>query len=270
MGYTEILYEVRDRIATVTLNRPDKLNAYTPTMGAELRAAMEVAAADDDVRVIVLTGAGRGFCAGADMTRLSGISAEGGMAADEVKPFDPTSRPDFQHRNTYFPAVPKPIIGAVNGACAGLGMALTLFCDMRFAADAAVFTTSFARRGLIAEHGISWTLPRLVGPSKAADLLLSGRKVLADEALRIGLVDHVVPGADLIDAVRAYATELATYSSPRSMRIMKRQLWNVAAETLDEAMKVADTEMHLSLGSDDFKEGVRHFLEKRLPNFTDR
>lgn len=270
MSYTEIQYDVRDRIGTITLNRPDKLNAWTPTMGGEVRAAMEAAAADDEVRVIVLTGAGRGFCAGVDMTRLSGISSAGGMASDDAKPFDPSSRPDFQHRYTYFPAVPKPIIGAVNGACAGLGMALSLFCDMRFAADTTVFTTSFARRGLIAEHGISWTLPRLVGPSKAADLLLSGRKVKADEALRIGLVDHVVPAGDLIDAVRAYATELVIYSSPRSMRVMKRQLWNVSAQTLDEAMHDADAEMHLSLSTEDFKEGVAHFMEKRLPAFTGR
>jgi enoyl-CoA hydratase/carnithine racemase len=268
VSFTEIKYDVVDRVAVVTLNRPEQLNAWTAVMGKEVREAMEQAAADDTVRVIVLTGAGRGFCAGADMKRLAGISASGEIRDEVPPPFDKNSRPDFQRKNTYFPAIPKPIIAAVNGPCAGLGMCFALFCDMRFVSDTAVFTTAFARRGLIAEHGMSWTLPRLVGLSAATDLLLSGRKVSADEALRLGLADRVYPADQLMPAVMAYAKDLADLSSPRSLRVMKRQLWDASMQTLDQAMDVADHEMALSLKSDDFKEGVKHFVEKRAPAFT--
>jgi enoyl-CoA hydratase/carnithine racemase len=268
VSFTEIKYDITDRVAVVTLNRPDQLNAWTTVMGKEVRKAMEQAAADNNVRVIVLTGAGRGFCAGADMKRLSDISAAGGLKEEADPPFDANSRPDFQRKNTYFPAIPKPVIAAVNGPCAGLGMCFALFCDMRFVAQEAVFTTAFARRGLIAEHGMSWTLPRLIGLSAATDLLMSGRRVAADEALRLGLADRVYPAAELMPAVMAYAKDLSELSSPRSLRVIKRQLWETPMQTLNEAMDVADREMALSLASDDFKEGVKHFVEKRAPAFT--
>jgi enoyl-CoA hydratase/carnithine racemase len=274
MGYEQVVYDTQDGVATVTLNRPDKLNAWTQVMGREVRAAMDEAARDERVRVIVLTGAGRGFCAGADMTLLSGISGAGGAGGEEVAlPPVPAATPngaseDFRGRYAYFPAIPKPIIGALNGATAGLGLVVALYCDVRFASDAAVFTTSFARRGLIAEHGISWMLPRLVGLPHALDLMLSGRKIDAAEALRMGLVNRVVPQADLMPAVRAYAQELAQLVSPRSMAVMKRQLWEAQFQTLAEASAVADEEMTRSFGTADFKEGVAHFVEKRPPHFT--
>jgi enoyl-CoA hydratase/carnithine racemase len=153
VSFAEIEYRVTGRVAVVTLNRPEQLNAWTAVMGQEVRRAMEQARDDDDVRVIVLTGAGRGFCAGADMKLLSSISATGRIAETADAPMDANSRPDFQRKNTYF-AVPKPIIAAINGPCAGLGMCFALFCDMRCRTDA-VFTTAFARRGLIAEHGMA-------------------------------------------------------------------------------------------------------------------
>ena len=274
MGYEEIVYDTHAGIATVTLSRPDKLNAWTQTMGREVRAAMDEAARDDGVRVIVLTGAGRGFCAGADMNVLSGISGAGSAAGAEVARGAESAatpqggRPDFRGRYAYFPTIAKPIIGALNGATAGLGLVVALYCDVRFASDAAVFTTSFARRGLIAEHGISWMLPRLVGLPHALDLMLSARKIDAAEALRIGLVNQVVPHADLMPAVRAYARELAQLVSPRSMAVMKRQLWEAQFQTLAEATAVADDEMTRSFGTADFKEGVAHFVEKRPPHFT--
>ncbi|MBI1197113.1 MAG: enoyl-CoA hydratase [Phenylobacterium sp.] len=268
MGYTQILYEVSDHIATVTLNRPERLNAWTQVMAGEVRAAMETADADPDVRAIVLTGAGRGFCAGADMKDLADISAAGGLEARAHTPYDPDARADFRHPMAWFPAVRTPIIAAVNGPAAGMGLALLLFCDLRFAADSATFVTAFSRRGLIAEHGISWMLPRLVGHSRAMDLLLSSRRVDAEEAYRIGLADRVFPTNALIAETRAYAGELAAAVSPRSTRVIKRQLWDGMLQGLGEAMKTADREMAESLKSDDFKEGVAHFLEKRPPRFT--
>jgi enoyl-CoA hydratase/carnithine racemase len=272
MGYEEILYSVEDGIATVTLKRPEKLNAWTVQMGREVRQAMEEAEGEEGVRVIVLTGAGRGFCAGADMGLLSGIADAGG-AGDASEEAPATSaqrgvRPDFRGAYSYFPAIGKPVIAAVNGAAAGLGLVVALYCDLRMASDGAVFTTAFSRRGLIAEHGISWMLPRLVGLENGLDLLLSGRKIGAAEALRMGLVSQVLPAARLTQGVREYARELATLVSPRSMRVMKRQIWDAQFQTLAEATSVANREMELSFGAADFKEGVAHFLEKRAPAFT--
>jgi enoyl-CoA hydratase/carnithine racemase len=271
MANQDIVYAVADRIATITLNRPDRLNAWTPTMDTEVRAAMRQAADDEQVRVIVLTGAGRGFCAGADMAALTSISdSQGGTMASRPPPapFDPDSRPDFQKRYSYFPAVPKPIIAAVNGPCAGLGLVLALYCDLRFAAPEAQFVTAFSRRGLIAEHGINWALPTLVGLSAALDLMLSSRTVSAEEALRLRLVDRVAPAGGLMAAVRAYAAELVEAVSPRSMRVMKRQLWESRFQTLGQAIESGDHEMTESFKSEDFQEGVRHFVEKRKPAFT--
>jgi len=271
MGYEHILYDVARRIATVTLNRPERLNAWTVTMEREVREAMAAAARDDGVRVIVLTGAGRGFCAGADMDLLQSIPGGGVPSASErPRPFDPSARGDFQRKYSWFPAVPKPIIAAINGPAAGLGLVIALYCDVRIAAEGAVFTTSFSRRGLIAEHGISWLLPRLVGPTNALDLLLSARTIDAVTALRMGLVSEVLPGERFRNGVSAYARELATLVSPRSMRVMKRQIWEAQFQTLAEATDVADAEMLLSFTSEDFREGVAHFVEKRAPVFTGR
>lgn len=277
--YQDILYDVDDHIATVTLNRPDKLNAWTRQMEAEVRRAMADAAGDADARVIVLTGAGRGFCAGADMSLLQGVESttdEARAAADRdamaASPIpDALDLPDdFSLRYTYFPSVPKPIIAAVNGPCAGLGMVMALYADIRFAADEAFFTTAFARRGLIAEHGIDYMLPHLIGLPNAMDLLLSARKVSATEAHRIGLVNQVFPLASFMDDVRAYAGDLARMISPRSMRVMKEQLYRTLTHGLGEAIEIANREMVKSFDSEDFKEGVAHFMEKRAPAFTGR
>ena len=169
---SEVLYDVRDHVALITLNRPEKLNAWTPAMSAGYREALDNATADSDVRVLVLTGAGRGFCAGADLELLGGLAETGARVGGGDR--EPAQME---------PAVPKPVIAAVNGPCAGLGFVRAMFCDIRFAAAGAKFTTAFARRGLVAEYGLSWLLPRIVGLGRANDLLLTSRVVLAEEAL---------------------------------------------------------------------------------------
>lgn len=273
MTFTEIRYEVADRIATVTLNRPEQLNAWTGTMETEVRAAMTAASADDAVRAVILTGAGRGFCAGADMNLLAEVRDAGGAA----RPREPAPGgiaggldlpPDFHLRYAYFPTVPKPVIAAINGPAAGLGLIMALYCDVRLAAADAVFTTAFARRGLIAEHGISWLLPALVGHAHALDLLLSARRIDAAEALRMGLVNQVHPTAALMDAVRAYARDLADNVSPRAIRVMKRQVYRAVLQSLEDATLIANAEMPGSFASDDFREGVAHFVERRQARFS--
>jgi enoyl-CoA hydratase/carnithine racemase len=274
-SYEQITYDAADGVATLTLNRPDKLNAWTRQMEKEVRAAIAHAEADDSVRVIVLTGAGRGFCAGADMQDLGKVAGATSTADLEQifkdrgdDPRHADARPDFQKTHSYFPAVSKPIIGAVNGSAVGLGLIIALYCDLRFASDQARFGTAFSRRGLIAEYGISWMLPRLVGLSNALDLLYSARIIDASEALRMGLVSRVLPHAELMTGVRAYARELATMVSPRSLRVIKKQVYEALFQTLGEAIDVANVEMMKSFASADFREGVAHFLEKRPPAFT--
>jgi enoyl-CoA hydratase/carnithine racemase len=288
MAYEEIIYAAADRIATITLNRPDRLNAWTPIMAEEVRRALNTAAQDDTVRVIVLTGAGRGFCPGADMAELQagvehGVSAvagaktaeEGVSALTGTKTLEELEgkgasnvRADFRKRYSYFPAIPKPIIAAINGPVAGLGLILALHCDLRFASEKARFSTAFSRRGLIAEHGIAWMLPRIVGLSNGLDLLFSARLIDAREALRMGLVNRIFPEPGLMEGVLAYARELAFTVSPRSLRVMKRQIYEAQFQTFAEAAEAADEEMVLSIESEDFREGVAHFIEKRAPAFT--
>ncbi len=268
MSYKDILYAVDKRIATITLNRPDRLNAWTPVMEQDVRNAMELAANDDGVRVIVLTGAGRGFCAGADMDTLKDLDPDDIKSNRWMKPFDMDRRPDWQTRYAYYPSIPKPVIAMLNGATAGIGLVHALYCDIRFAADTAVFTTSFSRRGLIAEHGISWMLPHIVGHANALDLLMSARRVQADEALRIGLVNRVCPTDKLRDETYAYALELADLVSPRSIGVIKRQVYDVPFQTLAEATIAANGEMSAAFRSADSKEGIASFVEKRAPRFT--
>ena len=280
MHYEQLLYDVRDGIATLTLNRPDKLNAWTSVLEREVRHALTEASADADVRVVVLTGAGRGFCAGADMTMLNTIvdkaekpeeskkaTADTAFAAGPI-PGGLALPQAFSYRYAYFPTVPKPIISAINGPAAGLGLVLSLYTDLRFAADTAVFTTAFARRGLIAEHGVDWILPRVVGLPNALDLLLSARKVTAQEALQMGLVNRLYPADQLLAETRAYALELARLVSPRSMRVMKSQLFRSQDVDFAGALSAGIEHMEASFGSEDFKEGVAHFVEKRPPAFT--
>ena len=274
--YTDILTSQADGVLTITLNRPDRLNAWTGTMQAELKDAIVTAGNSADVRCIVITGAGRGFCAGADMDGLQKITPgeDRGSAAQEPAAntlFPDAPGPDvsdtFAGRFGYLYACPKPIIAAISGPCAGIGFVFSLFSDLRFAAREAKFTTAFAQRGLIAEHGISWVLPRLVGEANALDLLLTARKFTGDEAETLGLVNKALPLEELAGHVDTVARTLVDTVSPRSVAIMKRQVRAAYAQSYGEALAVADTEMQASFATFDFKEGVASFVERRAPAF---
>ncbi len=274
MTYEEILYEVDDPIATITFNRPEVLNAFTTRMGHEVRHAVGEAERDPRVVGIVLTGAGRGFCAGADMNMLSGISdgarpeadGEAGPAPEETEVGEPSWGDDLRGTYTYLLSVPKPIIAAINGPIAGMAVPIALACDLRFMARDAVLTVAFSQRGLIAEWGVSWLLPRLVGSAAALDLLFSSRKVDGAECERIGLVNRAVDGS-VVDAAREYIVDLAAHCSPSSLAVMKRQVYQQLHAGLGPAEREAQELMVESFGRPDFGEGVRSFMEKRPPAF---
>lgn len=260
MMYKEILYSVADRVATITLNRPDRLNAWTPQMQADVRTAIAAAAADNDSRAIVITGAGRGFCAGYDMSLLG----------PELNEADGASSSDnFDQKFSYLLAVPKPIFMAINGPIAGIGLCFGAFGDFRYMAEGAKLATSFARLGLVAEVGIAWMLPRLIGTTNALDLLCSARVIESREAERLGLV-RTLPAEDFLAAVQRIAREMVTTVSPRSIAVIKRQIYHSHFQSLAEACLLAETELKVASTSEDYKEGIAHFVEKRAPNFTGR
>jgi enoyl-CoA hydratase/carnithine racemase len=251
-----VLYEVQEGIAQVTLNRPDALNAWIPELGRAYFDRLEEADSSPDVRVIVVTGAGRGFCAGVDFGHLRDIY-EGRASSD-----DDDSRPQSLPRS-----LRKPVIAAINGGCAGLGFVMALMCDIRFAARGAKLTTAFARRGLVAEYGLSWILPRLLGPSRALDILLSGRTVIAEEAHAMGLVDRLAEPGQTVQDAREYAAELIRYSSPSSMATIKRQVYDDLDRSFAGSMASAIEYMAQSFDRPDFREGVESFVEHREPSF---
>jgi enoyl-CoA hydratase/carnithine racemase len=256
IGSEVVLYETTDTgVATITLNRPDRLNAWTQQMSAGFFEALERASGDQAVRAIVVTGAGRGFCAGADMDLLQSVG--GGDAVVGEVTWVPTRMLD----------VPKPIIAAINGACAGYGLVVALMCDIRFAATGAKFTSSFVRRGLIAEYGSSWLLPRLIGVAGALDVLLSGRVFLAEEAERMGLVNRALPADGVLREASRYAQDLAANCSPASMAVIKRQVYSHLNVSLKHALEESMRLMDESLRGDDFREGVASYLEQRPPSF---
>ena len=271
--YEEIIYEVEEPVATITINRPARLNALTARTQVEIKHAMIAAERDERVVGIILTGAGRAFSAGADMRSLAEIAERRAVDQDDtLAHLEAESRgrevdPEFRVTWSFIPSLKKPVIAAVNGPCAGMSTAIATMCDLRFASDSAVFTTSFSQRGLVAEHGLSWILPRLIGPAKALDLLWSARRVDAQEAERLGLVDRVVPDDELLPTTRGYIEDLARNSSPASIMIMKRQVYLHLMKPLHEAMEDTNRLMAESLTGDDFREGVASFVEKRAPAF---
>jgi enoyl-CoA hydratase/carnithine racemase len=265
-------YEVSARVATITLHRPERLNAWTGRMHAEYLWLLELAAADPEVRVIVVTGSGRGFCVGADSRALEGHVARGaydaGLAEDVATPGYGV-RPEFDADFASQFGIPKPIIAAINGPAAGVGLVLACYCDLRFAAEGVKLTTSHGRLGLPAEYGLSWLLPRLIGVTRAADVLLSSRVVLAEEAEQLGLVNRVLPPDELLPFTAAYARRLATEIAPSSLAVTKLQLYRDLHGDVASSVRDASARMAEMMRGADFAEGVAALTEKRPPSFPD-
>jgi enoyl-CoA hydratase/carnithine racemase len=253
----EVLVAVDAAVATVTLNRPDRLNAVTPTMATAYAQALLALDDDPDVRVVVVTGAGRGFCAGADLGQL-----DQGVEHLDRHYASPDAAPDTALR------IRKPVVAAVNGPVAGLGFAYLLCCDLRVVATTATMTTSFAKLGLVAEYGLSWLLPRIVGLSRATELLLSARTVDADEALRIGLAHEVVPTEEVLARAQAVAAGLVGSTSPASWAAVKEQLLADGGGTFDESMARAYGLMRRSFRGPDLVEALAARSEGRPPRFA--
>jgi enoyl-CoA hydratase/carnithine racemase len=255
-GREVVLYEVRDRVATLTLNRPDRLNAWTPDMEARYFDLLDVADNDPEVRAIVVTGSGRGFCAGMDAAVLS-------ERAQSEAPRRPRARP-LSHPLS----VRKLLIAAINGGCAGIGLLQALLCDVRFAASEARISTAFTRRGLPPEFGSAWLLSRIIGGGRSADLMLSGRTIDGVEAHRVGLVSDVAPAEKLLELVYAYASDVATNCSPRAIAYGKAQMAADWSRTFAESEQFSELIYSRDEHREDFGEGVRSFVERRSPEFA--
>lgn len=263
-GDGPVLFEVRDNgVALLTLNRPERMNAWGGGLASAFWSCIDRAEADPDVRAVVLTGSGRAFCAGADMGDLSMIT---GTTVDSAGDADVDKLVGERHPH-FVATLRKPVIAAINGACAGIGLTQALMCDVRLAAEGAKFTTSFARRGLIAEYGISWILPRIVGWGAALDLLLSARVFYADEAAALGMVMEVLPPEELLPRAIAYAEDIAANCAPSSLAVIKQQVYADTMRDVFEASDHAEKLMHESMQRPDFIEGITAFFEKRTPNF---
>ncbi len=267
MDFQEIRYDVADRILTLTLDRPDRLNAWTQNMGRELIAAFDAADADDDIRVIIVTGAGRGFCAGADLE-------QGGDTFDwREREHDEGSVPrdgGGRFALRVF-ASTKPVIAAINGPAVGVGVTMTLPMDIRLAAESARLGFVFARRGIVPEACSSWFLPRIVGISTAMEWVSTGRVFSADEAQARGLVRSLHPGGELLDAARELASEIVTHTAPVSVALARRLMWTMLGAAHPMEAHRADSRGMFARGqSADVREGIASFLQKRPPAFTDR
>ncbi|MDO8364494.1 MAG: crotonase/enoyl-CoA hydratase family protein [Actinomycetota bacterium] len=268
MDYSQIIFDVADHVATVTLNRPEQLNAFTNTMMRELLDVFDRIDADDDVRVVIVTGAGRGFCAGADLSGGGATFAKGGsdVQTEVGVPRDGGGMVSLR----IFEST-KPVIGAINGASVGVGATMTLPMDFRLASEHAKFGFVFARRGIVPEACSSWFLPRVVGISQAAEWCYSGRVFPAAEALQGGLVRSVHPADELLPAARALAAEIAENSAPVSVALTRQMLWRMmGASHPMEAHRVDSRGIAERGRSADSTEGVVSFLEKRPPVFSDR
>ena len=270
MTAAAVVRETDGPVAIIRLDREDKLNAFTYGMISAIRREVDAAVADRAVTAIVITGTGRAFSAGLDMSDL-GRSSRGEVgpsaaAADESRANDAHGR--LPALFSFLLDAPKPVIAAVNVVCAGGGLVLAMMCDLRFASTSATFTSAFSKRGLIAEHATAWLLPRLMGTSRALDVLWSSRKFDAAEAYRLGLVDRLVEPDELLPVATAYVHELAESVAPRAIATMKRQVYEGLSVSVEQSCADADALMRASLDHPDLKEGVQSFLERRPPRFA--
>jgi enoyl-CoA hydratase/carnithine racemase len=304
----QLLYRVEAGLAMITLNRPEKLNALSRAMVAEIRRIATAVEQDPDIFALVITGTGRGFCSGHEIeavlaatdrpataaaTRAApalGTAARSAPAFDGAAPAAAYRRPsapaasDTATRDAVVSAAPadprelpalfsfllsisKPVFAAINGVTAAGGFVLAMMCDMRFASEAASFTVGFSNRGLVAEHGLSWLLPRQIGTSRALDLLWSSRRVSAEEALRIGLVDRVVPAGRELEEVISYVSEMRAKVSPRALAEIKSQVYADLSASFISAVLESERRTQLSLAHPDVREGARSFMERRPPRF---
>lgn len=250
-----VLSDVADGVATITLHNPDRKNAWSVAMEHQYFARLDDAAADPDVRAIVVTGAGSAFCPGMDMAALEQTAAAGELVRAGRRPMH------------HALSIPKPMIAAINGACAGIGLIQALYCDLRFVARGARMSTSFTRRGLGAEYGTSWMLPRLIGVERALDLLLSGRTFDAEEAHAMGLAGHLCDPADVLRDAQSYAADLARWSSPRAMAAVRHQVYADLDDTFETSWTRTLAIMQRMNAHRDFAEGVASFTERREPAF---
>ncbi len=262
MSYSDIEYEVRGNAAIITLNRPDKLNALTYHTLKEIRQAIDTSVSDRSVFGIVVTGNGRGFCSGLDAEVLASVTSGRTESTSSGRNED-----ELPGMFSYLLEVPKPVIAALNGVAAGGGLILALMSDIRFAAKEAAITTVFLKRGLIAEHGSSWILPRLVGTGRALDLLWASDKVGADEALQLGLVERVTEADNLVDEAVAYIEKLATTSAPAAIAATKRLVYGHLGKNYREALEEAEIIQNEFVARDDAREGAMALIEKRAPKF---
>ena len=257
-----VSYARKGKLAIIRLERPDALNALTYDMISGVEHFAREAERDPEIAAICITGAGRGFCAGIDMSMLTAhASGEAPVRPVREKPANPAMF-------AFLLDISKPVIAAVNGVAAGGGFVLAMMCDMRFMAEEANLITVFSRRGLIAEHGTSWLLPRMVGLSRALDLLWSSRKVDAAEAFRIGLADRVASADRLLQSVEDYVADMAASVSPRALAVIKRQVHRHLEMSLVEAAQESDALMATALAHGDAKEGALSFVERRPPCFA--
>jgi enoyl-CoA hydratase/carnithine racemase len=260
----ELLVEIEDPVATITLNRPETLNALTLPMLGAFREAVDTASSDPRVVGIVITGAGRGFCSGLDASVLQQTATAGSSSRPTSDQTSPVEAPGMF---TWLLSVPKPVISAVNGVAAGGGFVLAAMSDLRIASTAGSFTTIFSKRGLVAEHGTTWIVPRLIGTGAALDLLWSSRKIDAAEAHRIGLVQQLVEPDDLLAAARRYIVDLAENVSPASIADTKRLVYEGYGVRYPEALDTIDGVQYAALDRLDAKEGAAALIEKRPPHF---
>lgn len=270
--FRTVRYDVEERIATITLDRPDRMNAWTGRMHTEYRTALQRAEDDPGVRVVVVTGAGRAFCAGADTAALEKHADRGGYDDGIRSPLATPGhgvRPEFDHDFAYHFGLEKPVVAAINGPAAGVGLVLACYADLRFAAAGAKLTTSAPRLGLPAEYGLSWLLPRIVGLGHANDLLLSSRVVLAEEAATMGLVNRVLAPDELLPHVYDYARKLATEVSPLSLAVTKRQIYSDQHEDVGASVERSVAALEDMMTRPDYAEGVRAWMQKRTPDFPD-